>query len=107
VQTAEGAIAAASDMGQRILTLATQGANGTLGVTEKEAITNEMQQMRNQQLKSEGDRNSQIGGNVAMGVLGAFFILPLFFMNTGNANTVEERAAISRYERLQQMGSFF
>jgi flagellin len=42
VQTAEGAIAAASDMGQRILTLATQGANGTLGKTEKEAIVTEM-----------------------------------------------------------------
>lgn len=69
-----------------------------------DAITNEMQQMRNQQLKSEGDRNNQVGGNVALGVLGAFFIVPLFFMNTGNANTVEERAAIARYERLQQMG---
>jgi flagellin len=42
VQTAEGAIAAASDMGQRILTLATQGANGTLGKTEKQAIVTEM-----------------------------------------------------------------
>jgi flagellin len=42
VQTAEGAIAAASDMGQRILTLATQGANGTLGATEKMAIYSEM-----------------------------------------------------------------
>lgn len=42
VQTAEGAIAAASDMGQRILTLATQGANGTLGATEKTAIVTEM-----------------------------------------------------------------
>ena len=43
VQTAEGAIAAASDMGQRILTLATQGANGTLGKNEKLAILKEMQ----------------------------------------------------------------
>lgn len=38
VQTAEGAIAAASEMGQRILMLATQGANGTLGVAERRAI---------------------------------------------------------------------
>lgn len=45
VQTAEGAIAAASDMGQRILMLATQGANGTLGTTEREAIQNEMKQL--------------------------------------------------------------
>ena len=42
VQTAEGAIAAASNMGQRILMLATQGANGTLGGQERAAINNEM-----------------------------------------------------------------
>lgn len=45
VQTAEGAIAAASEMGQRILMLATQGANGTLGATERAAIQSEMQQL--------------------------------------------------------------
>ena len=45
VQTAEGAIAAAQEMGQRILTLATQGANGTLGSTERTAIQSEMRQL--------------------------------------------------------------
>lgn len=45
VQTAEGAIAAASEMGQRILMLATQGANGTLGATERSAIQAEMKQL--------------------------------------------------------------
>jgi flagellin len=45
VQTAEGAIAAASDMAQRILTLATQGANGTLGDAERTSIKAEMQQL--------------------------------------------------------------
>jgi flagellin len=45
VQTAEGAIAAAQEIGQRILTLATQGANGTLGVTERTAIQSEMKQL--------------------------------------------------------------
>jgi flagellin len=45
VQTAEGAIAAASEMGQRILMLATQGANDTLGVPEREAIQTEMKQL--------------------------------------------------------------
>ena len=45
VQTAEGAIAAAQEMAQRILTLATQGANGTLGVNERTAIQNEMKQL--------------------------------------------------------------
>jgi len=42
VQTAEGAIAAATDMGQRILTLATQAANATLGSNERASIKNEM-----------------------------------------------------------------
>jgi len=45
VQTAEGAISAAQEMAQRILTLATQGANGTLGVTERTAIQQEMKQL--------------------------------------------------------------
>jgi flagellin len=45
VQTAEGAIAAAQEIGQRILTLATQGANGSLGVTERTAIQSEMKQL--------------------------------------------------------------
>jgi len=45
VQTAEGALSAASDMGQRILTLATQGANGTLGDKERAAIQVELKQL--------------------------------------------------------------
>ena len=45
VQTAEAAIAAAMEMGQRVLMLATQGANGTLGVTERTAIRAELRQL--------------------------------------------------------------
>lgn len=45
VQTAEGAIAAAQEMAQRIMTLATQGANGTLGVNDRTTIQNEMKQL--------------------------------------------------------------
>jgi flagellin len=45
VQTAEGAIGAAIEMGQRILTLATQGANETLGSSERNSIQNEMRQL--------------------------------------------------------------
>ena len=45
VQTAEGAIAAAQEMGQRILTLATQGANGTMGTADRTAIKSEMTQL--------------------------------------------------------------
>ena len=44
-QTAEGAIAAATEMGQRILTLATQAANAPLGGNERTSIKNEMQRL--------------------------------------------------------------
>jgi len=42
VQTAEGAIAAATEMAQRILTLATQGLNGSMGDDQRTSIKNEM-----------------------------------------------------------------
>ena len=42
VQTAEGAISAAQEMAQRILTLAVQGSNGSLGLNERTAIQSEM-----------------------------------------------------------------
>ena len=45
VQTAEGAISAATDIAQRILTLATQGSNGSLGADQQTAIRNEMKQL--------------------------------------------------------------
>jgi len=45
VQTAEGAISAAQEMAQRILTLATQGANGTMGTADRAAIKSEMKQL--------------------------------------------------------------
>jgi len=45
VQTAEGAIAAASEMAQRILTLATQGANTNLSDDQLTAIATEMQSL--------------------------------------------------------------
>jgi len=45
VQAAEGAIAAAVEMGQRILTLATQGANGSQSLAGRTAIKSEMQQL--------------------------------------------------------------
>jgi len=45
VQTAEAAITAASDMAQRIMSLATQGSNSTLGSSARAAIKSEMQQL--------------------------------------------------------------
>ena len=42
VQTAEGAISAAADMGQRILTLATQAVNSSLSLNDRKSIQAEM-----------------------------------------------------------------
>src|SRR5690242_17580072 len=68
-----------------------------------DGIANEMQQMVNTQTEAAGERNKQIGGNVALGIAGAFLIVPWFFMDLGNAATVEEKAAQARYQRLAQM----
>jgi flagellin len=63
VQTAEGAISAAQEMAQRILTLATQGANGTMGTTERSAIQNEMKQLLTA-INSIGTRTKFSGNNL-------------------------------------------
>lgn len=68
-----------------------------------DGITNEMQQMVQARAVAEADRNKQIATNVALGVAGAFLLVPWFFMDTSNAATVEERAAQARYQRLNQM----
>jgi flagellin len=47
VQTAEGAIAAASEMAQRILTLATQATNGTFSSAQRVSVGDEMQALWN------------------------------------------------------------
>ena len=60
VQTAEGAITAASDMGQRILTLATQAANSTLSPAARTAIQSEMKQLI-ESIDSIGDRTKYAG----------------------------------------------
>jgi len=60
VQTAEGAISVASDIAQRILTLATQGANGSMGVNQQTAIRDEMKQLLTA-VNSIGSRTSFSG----------------------------------------------
>jgi len=45
VQTAEGSLSQASEMAQRILTLAVQATNGTLSLTQLTSITSEMSQL--------------------------------------------------------------
>jgi len=45
VQTAEGAISTATEIAQRILTLATQGSNGSMSSAQQTAIRDEMKQL--------------------------------------------------------------
>jgi flagellin len=45
VQTAEGAISTATEIAQRILTLATQAANGSMGLAQQTSIRDEMKQL--------------------------------------------------------------
>jgi len=63
VQTAEGAISAAQEMAQRILTLATQGANGTMGTTDRTAIKSEMTQLLSA-INSIGSRTKFSGNSL-------------------------------------------
>jgi hypothetical protein len=71
-----------------------------------DAIVNEMQQMISAQQTATGDKNTQVGTNVALGVTGIFLLgIPWFFMDLGGAATVEQKAAQARYQRLQQMAA--
>lgn len=70
-----------------------------------DAIINEMQQMISAQEKAAADRNSQVGTNVALGVVGVFLIVPWFFMDLGASASVEQKAAAARFQRLQQMAA--
>ena len=70
-----------------------------------DAIVNEMQQMVSAQDKAAADRNSQVGTNVALGVVGVFLIVPWFFMDLGASASVEQKAAAARFQRLQQMAA--
>ena len=60
VQTAEGAISAASDMAQRIVTLATQGANGSMSIDGRTAIQNELKGLLSS-IKSIANRTNFAG----------------------------------------------
>jgi hypothetical protein len=68
-----------------------------------DAIANEMQLMITTKTTAEADQTKQVASNVALGVIGAFLIVPWFFMDLGGAHTAEQKAAQARYERLQQM----
>ena len=64
LQTAEGAISAASEMAQRIMVLATQGANGTMGVTDRTTIQNELNSMKKYNSKAKITITSEAVSNI-------------------------------------------
>ena len=64
-----------------------------------EALELEMQQMQDsiQKLMPKTDKT---GKNVALGVTGAFFIIPLFFMDLSQSEQIEVNAYRERYNHL-------
>ncbi|ENT8828954.1 hypothetical protein ACV8SR_01390 [Citrobacter freundii] len=68
-----------------------------------QSIVTEMEEMTNLVKSKDSELNGQIAKNSALGVTGAFLIVPLFFMDTSDAKTVEGQAAKNRFKKLQQM----
>jgi flagellin len=66
VQTTEGAIAAATDMAQRIYTLATQAANDTLGLEQRTSIQAEMNKLMDS-INDISGRTSYAGNDLLTG----------------------------------------
>lgn len=67
------------------------------------SIENEMADMQAQQSISDSKGDGQVAKNVGLGVAGAFLLVPLFFMDTSDAHSVEARAAQARYKRLNAL----
>ena len=85
VQTAEGAISAATEMGQRILMLATQASNSTLGSAERASIKNEMLKLIDS-IDSIGTR-TKFSGNSLLTATAAQDNTTLFSLQVSNIST--------------------
>ncbi len=66
-----------------------------------QSISEEIHQVQMLLNTSESDGHRQTAQNIVLGVTGVFLLVPLFFMDLGNAATVEKRAAQARLQRLQ------
>ncbi|MCM1512240.1 MAG: hypothetical protein NC112_03905 [Oxalobacter formigenes] len=62
-----------------------------------------MSKMQNKVAESDSEHNNQVAKNVGLGVAGALLIVPWFFMDTSDANTIEAKAAKERYLKLGTM----
>jgi flagellin len=105
VQTAEGAINAASEMAQRVLTLATQGANGSMSSSQTDAIKAEMRailtSMSNIQTRTTFSGFSLLGASSAISIkassassdtisIDSTVSLRAIFDDTGTTSAAEE-----------------
>lgn len=65
-----------------------------------QSLWQEIQQMQMQINTSETASGQQTAKNTVLGVTGIFLIVPWFFMDLGNAPSVERKAAQARLDRL-------
>lgn len=68
-----------------------------------QSIVSEMESMKNTVREKDSDLNGQIAKNSLLGVAGAFIIVPWFFIDTSDSNTVEGQAAKARFHKLQEL----
>ncbi len=68
------------------------------------AIIAEMDLMTQLAEKKSADGSGQVAKNTAAAVTGIFLIIPLFFIDPNNHNSVEEQAARNRYVKLEMIG---
>lgn len=68
-----------------------------------QSIISEMEDMATLVKSKDSELNGQIAKNSALGVTGAFLLVPLFFIDTSDAKTVEGKAAKDRLKKLQQL----
>lgn len=70
-----------------------------------QSIISEMENMTNKVKESDSDHTKQVATNSVLGVTGIFLLIPLFFIDTSDAHTVEGSAAKTRLQKLKQIYS--
>ena len=68
------------------------------------AIIAEMNLMNQLAEQKSADGSGQVAKNTAAAITGVFLIIPLFFIDPNNHNSVEEQAARNRAVKLQMIG---
>ncbi|MBV4366918.1 hypothetical protein [Erwinia phyllosphaerae] len=70
-----------------------------------QSIISEMGNMTNEVKESDSDHTKQVATNSILGVTGVFLLIPLFFIDTSDAHSVESNAAKTRLKKLNQIYS--